>query len=69
MERVIGVLKQKYTISQSILSISSIMCDSATELSFIDKTAVVCCALCNCCESVVPFVDLHNKLCYLCMHS
>ena len=55
VERVIGVLKQTYTICQSILPISFIMCDSATNLSFISKTAVVCSALCTCCESVVPF--------------
>ena len=42
VERVIGVLKQKYTISQSILSISSIMCDSATELSFIQSCGMLC---------------------------
>ena len=55
VERVIGVLKQKYTIFQSILPISSIMCDEGTSTSFIDKAAVICSALCNCCESVVPF--------------
>ena len=54
VERVIGVLKQKYTIFQSILPISAIMCDSETDCSFIDKAVVICCALCNCCESVVP---------------
>ena len=43
VERVIGVLKQKYTIFQSIVPISSIMCDSATELSFIDNYS--CCGM------------------------
>ena len=55
VERVIGVLKQKYTIFQSILPISSFMCDEGTSTSFIDKAAVICSALCNCCESVAPF--------------
>ena len=30
------------------------MCDSETDCSFIDKAVVICCALCNCCESVIP---------------
>ena len=54
VQRVIGVLKQKYTIFQSILPISYIMCDSATNVGFIDKAVVVCSVLCNCCESIVP---------------
>ena len=33
IERVIGVLKQKYTILESILPINMIMCDDSTSLS------------------------------------
>lgn len=55
IERVIGVLKQKYTILESILPINMIMCDDSTSLSKIDKIVVICSALCNCCETVVPF--------------
>ena len=62
VERVIGVLRQKYTIFQSILPISSIMRDSATELSFIDKAVVVCSALCTCCESAAPFCCLTQQV-------
>ena len=32
-----------------------IMCIDRYELSVIDKILNVCCALCNCCESVIPF--------------
>ena len=56
VERVIGVLRQKYTILESILPINMIMCDDRTETSMIDKIVVICCALCNFCDSVVPLV-------------
>ena len=35
-----------------------LMCDpdsDSEDLSMIDKIVVVCAALCNCCDSVVPF--------------
>ena len=54
VERVIGVLRQKYTILQSTLPINIIMCDDTTETSMIDKIVVICCALCNFCDPVVP---------------
>ena len=54
VERVIGVLRQKYTILESTLAINMIMCDDKTQISMIDKIVIVCSALCNCCESVVP---------------
>ena len=53
VERVIGVLRQKYSILQSTLSINVIMCDEATDVSVIDKIVTVCAALCNFCDSVV----------------
>ncbi len=31
------------------------MCNAGEECSMIDKITTVCAALCNCCESVVPF--------------
>lgn len=55
VERVIGVLRQKYTILESTLAINMIRCNKQTEMSMIDKIVTVCSALCNCCESVVPF--------------
>ena len=54
VERVIGVLRQKYTILQSTLPINMIMCDDTTETSMIDRIVVICCALCNFCDPVVP---------------
>ena len=46
VERVIGLMKLKYKILRSTLPISLIMCN---------KIVTVCAALCNCCDSVVPF--------------
>ena len=55
VERVIGFLRQKYTMLESTLPINTIMCDEESEFSVVDKIVTVCCALCNCCESVIPF--------------
>ncbi len=41
VERVIGVLRQKYSILESTLSINMIMCDEATNVSVIDKIVIV----------------------------
>ena len=55
VERVIGVLRNKYTLLQSTLPINLLMRDSSdAKIAVIDKIATVCCALCNCCESAVP---------------
>ena len=54
VERVIGVVRQKYTILESKLAINMIMCDKEKKTSVIDKIVVVCSALCNFCDSVVP---------------
>ena len=53
VERVIGVLKQKYTILQGILPISTVA-DRDEQNASIDKLVRVCCALVNLCPSVVP---------------
>lgn len=53
VERVIGVLKQKYTILQHILPIS-IIADKGEHQASIDKIVRVCCSLVNLCPSVVP---------------
>ena len=55
VERVIGLLRQKYTILESTLPINMIMCPENSDISLIDKIVTVCCALCNSCESVIPF--------------
>ena len=46
VERVIGMLRQKYTITNSFFYSST---------SLIDKVVTVCAALCNCCDSVIHF--------------
>ena len=53
VERVIGLLKQKYKILQGVLPISLIIDEKDTE-STIDKIVRVCCACVNLCPSVVP---------------
>lgn len=53
VERVIGVLKQKYTILQSIIPITLIP-DHQDTKSTIDKIVKVCCACVNLCPSVIP---------------
>ena len=55
VERVIGVLKQKYTILESCLPINFMEGTEEDTRSLIDRIVTVCCALCNCCESVVNF--------------
>lgn len=54
VERVIGVLKNRYTILQSTLPISLIKRPSDGDVTTIDKIMTVCAALCNLGESVVP---------------
>jgi len=58
VERVIGMLRQKFTILESTLPLSLIRVEQNNEedsISMIDKIVVTCCALCNLCESVVPY--------------
>ena len=54
IERVIGTVRQKYTLLQGTLPISMIICNGE-DFSTIDKILLVCCALHNHCDSVVPF--------------
>ena len=56
VERVIGMLKQKFNILNTVLPVSLHMCDPDSvpeEISMIDKIVVVCAALCNYCDSVI----------------
>ena len=53
VERVIGLVRQKYQILSGILPIETLYSDNSTPQ--IDKIATVCCALTNICDSVVPF--------------
>ena len=54
VERLIGTVKQKYTILDSGLPISFIKQDVGQDKSIADKLMVICCALVNLCESIVP---------------
>ena len=54
VERVIGSIRQKYTMLQSTIPINMLMCDEGETVSYIDKVVMVCCALCHCSNSIVP---------------
>ena len=54
VERVIGNLRNKYKILQSTLPLDYLMV-KGNGYTTIDKIAVVCCALTNVCNSVIPF--------------
>ena len=55
VERVIGILKQKYTILESHVPINFMERLEGEPHSLIDHIVTVCSALCNGCESVVNF--------------
>ena len=54
VERVIGIVRQKYTILQSTLPINFVTKKANEDIPVIDKIIRVC-ALTNVCDSVVPF--------------
>lgn len=55
VERVIGLARRKYVILQGILPIEFLKAKSGETMAPIDKIALVCCALTNLSESIVPF--------------
>ena len=55
MERVIGLVRRKYKFLQSILPTDYLANKDDNGITVIDKIALVCCALCNVCDSVVLF--------------
>lgn len=55
VERVIGVLIQKYTILQSTLPTDFLTCNQENQTPLIDRMARVCSALVNVCPPIVPF--------------
>ena len=55
VERVIGLVRRKYTILQSTLLIDYVKTKEGETLSPIDKIATVCCTLTNLSDSMVPF--------------
>ena len=54
VERVIGLLKNKYTILQSVLPIKLISCGDGCPDTAIDRIVNVCCACINMCPPIVP---------------
>lgn len=54
VERVIGLVRNKFTILQQTVPIDFLI-SVQDEMPEIDKIVTVCCALANICESVVPF--------------
>ena len=55
VERVIGAVRQRYSILQSTLPIHYVMKRNGEDIPLIDRMVCVCCALYNICDSVVPF--------------
>ena len=58
VERVIGLLRQKYSVLQSTLPIDYLLCSDEEGnrcCPMVDRLIRVCCALINLCPSVVPF--------------
>ena len=55
IERVIGAVRQKYTILQGPVPVHHLMSKNSENTCTIDKIVFICCALTNLCESVVPF--------------
>ncbi len=54
VERVIGVVRQKYRILTGTLPLEYVVRKRDEQAPYIDKIVRVCCALCNICDSVVP---------------
>ena len=55
VERVIGAVRQKFSILQGTLPIDMITMRAGEECPIVDRIGRVCCALSNICDSVVPF--------------
>ena len=53
MKRIVGMIKQKYTILQSAMPTCLVLCDE-TSVPAIDKIVLVCSALCKCCDAIFP---------------
>ena len=55
VERVIGVVRQKYTILQGTLPIHYVTARSGENCPIIDRIARISCVLSNLSDSVIPF--------------
>ena len=54
MERVIGCVRQKFSILQSTLPIHFLIIRKGKEEPLIDRIIRICCALNNLCNSIMP---------------
>ena len=54
VERCIGLLKNKYTILKGTLPVCLLSGSDDENVAMIDKILIVCCALTNLCETIVP---------------
>ena len=55
VERVIGCVRQKYSVLQGTLPIDFLILRKGESSPQVDRIVQVCCALNNLCDSVVPF--------------
>ena len=55
VKRVIGILRQKYTILQGTLPTDFLTCNKENQVPLIDRIVSVCSALVNLCPPIVPF--------------
>ena len=55
VERVIGLVRQKYPIVRSTIPIHYLTTKATEDVPLFDRIVRVCCALSNVCDSVVPF--------------
>lgn len=60
VERVIGLIRNKFVILKSILPIDYVTCKPGHKLAPIDKIVTVCCALSNLCPSIVAELEEAN---------
>ena len=54
VERLIGMVKQKFRILDGILPVAFIKNEGGSDITVADKLMVICCALVNLCEPIVP---------------
>ena len=57
VERVIGFLRQKYTLLESTLPNNMIMCPENSDISLIDKIVTVCCVYVTAVSLLFHFSD------------
>jgi len=55
IQRVIGMILQKYKLLESSIPVNFVLINTTNSVSTLGKIVDVCCALCNCCSSVVNF--------------